>query len=92
MLAELKFDIPKMYKFHKDKSRDVEVDFIRVSPVEGTLPKFTISPQQQLKDREEEQDDSEAGRRRDRRGHKHRRGGRGRPDTRRGQGRGKGKR
>jgi len=29
VVAELKFDIPKMYSFHKEKSRDIEVDFIR---------------------------------------------------------------
>ena len=29
VMAELKFDIPKMYKHHKQKSLDVEVDFIR---------------------------------------------------------------
>jgi len=30
VIAELRFDIPKMYKFHKSKSRDIEVDFIRL--------------------------------------------------------------
>ena len=29
VLAELKFAIPQMYKFHKKKSKDVAVDFIR---------------------------------------------------------------
>ena len=29
VVAELKFDIPQMYKFHKKKSVDVEVDFLR---------------------------------------------------------------
>jgi hypothetical protein len=29
VIAELKFDIPQMYKFHKQKSVDVEVDFLR---------------------------------------------------------------
>ena len=29
VLAELRFDIPKMYKMHKEKSKDVAVDFIR---------------------------------------------------------------
>eukprot|EP00457_Paulinella_chromatophora_P010493 gb/GEZN01010597.1/.p1 GENE.gb/GEZN01010597.1/~~gb/GEZN01010597.1/.p1 ORF type:complete len:366 (-),score=47.94 gb/GEZN01010597.1/:43-1140(-) len=33
VLAELQFDIPKMYKFHKDDSRDVEVDLVRVWPL-----------------------------------------------------------
>lgn len=30
VVAEMKFDIPNMYKFHKQKSKDVEVDLIRV--------------------------------------------------------------
>lgn len=30
VVAEMKFDIPNMYKFHKQKSVDVEVDLIRV--------------------------------------------------------------
>jgi len=29
VLAELRFDIPQMYKFHKSTSKDIEVDFIR---------------------------------------------------------------
>lgn len=29
VLAQLRFDVPQMYKFHKKKSVDVEVDFIR---------------------------------------------------------------
>jgi hypothetical protein len=29
VLAELKFEIPQIHKFHKKKSVDVEVDFIR---------------------------------------------------------------
>lgn len=31
VLAELKFDLPQTYKFHKKKTLDVEVDFIRFS-------------------------------------------------------------
>ncbi len=30
VLAELKFDVPKIYKFHRDKSRDIKVDLIRL--------------------------------------------------------------
>lgn len=30
ILAELKWDIPSMYKFHKKKSVDIEVDFIKI--------------------------------------------------------------
>ncbi|CAH1238111.1 METTL5 [Branchiostoma lanceolatum] len=31
VVAELRFDLPAMYKFHKHKSVDIEVDFIRFS-------------------------------------------------------------
>ncbi|KAI7872979.1 S-adenosyl-L-methionine-dependent methyltransferase [Spinellus fusiger] len=31
VLAELKFDVPMMYKFHKKKSVDIAVDFLRFS-------------------------------------------------------------
>ena len=31
VVAEMRFDIGNTYKFHKDKSRDIEVDLIRVS-------------------------------------------------------------
>ena len=30
VVAEMRFDIPNMYKFHKQKSVDVEVDLIRI--------------------------------------------------------------
>ncbi|KAJ1727281.1 hypothetical protein LPJ61_004653 [Coemansia biformis] len=33
VLAELRFDVPMMYKFHKKKSVDVEVDLLRLTPV-----------------------------------------------------------
>jgi hypothetical protein len=29
VIAQLRFDIPKMYKFHKKKEVDVEVDLVR---------------------------------------------------------------
>ena len=38
VLAQLKFDIPAMYKFHKKKSLDIEVDLIRLElpePADG---------------------------------------------------------
>jgi predicted RNA methylase len=31
VLAELRFDLPATYKFHKKQSIDIEVDFIRFS-------------------------------------------------------------
>jgi predicted RNA methylase len=30
VVAQMKFDIPKMYKFHKENNVDVDVDLIRV--------------------------------------------------------------
>jgi predicted RNA methylase len=30
LAAEMKFDIPQMYKFHEQKSVDVEVDLLRL--------------------------------------------------------------
>ncbi|KAJ2782453.1 Methyltransferase-like protein 5 [Coemansia javaensis] len=32
VLAELRFDVPMMYKFHKKKSVDIAVDLLRLSP------------------------------------------------------------
>ncbi|XP_030044520.1 methyltransferase-like protein 5 [Microcaecilia unicolor] len=32
VIAELRYDLPASYKFHKKKSVDIEVDFIRFSP------------------------------------------------------------
>ncbi len=34
VVAELRYDLPKTYKFHKKKSVDVEVDFIRFERIE----------------------------------------------------------
>ncbi|KAJ2799685.1 hypothetical protein H4R21_003463 [Coemansia helicoidea] len=33
VLAELRFDVPMMYRFHKKKSVDIEVDLLRLTPV-----------------------------------------------------------
>ena len=38
VLAELRFDIPKMYQFHKQKSRDIEVDLIRLELPQSQEP------------------------------------------------------
>eukprot|EP00051_Salpingoeca_urceolata_P028536 m.487368 g.487368 ORF g.487368 m.487368 type:complete len:207 (+) comp24960_c0_seq1:369-989(+) len=32
VVAQLRYDIPAMYKFHKKQSVDIEVDFVRLSP------------------------------------------------------------
>ena len=34
VVAELKYDLPNTYKFHKKKSVDVEVDFIRFERID----------------------------------------------------------
>ena len=34
VVAEMKFDIENMYKFHKEKVKDVDVDLIRVFVME----------------------------------------------------------
>lgn len=45
VLAQLRFDIPQMYKFHKKKSKDVEVDFIRFElPAPAENPTATPPP------------------------------------------------
>lgn len=33
VVAQMRFDLPKVYKFHKEKSVDIEVDLIRVTLV-----------------------------------------------------------
>lgn len=37
VVAEMKFDLPNTYKFHKSKSVDIEVDLLRVSIPEKSL-------------------------------------------------------
>ena len=36
VLAEMKFDVPQMHKFHKRKSVDIAVDFIRLCKPTGS--------------------------------------------------------
>lgn len=45
--AEMSFDIPRMYQFHNQKSKDVEVDLIRV-----VISNESENPQQQEEDDE----------------------------------------
>ena len=33
IVASLKFDVPKMYKFHKQKSKDIQVDLLKIELV-----------------------------------------------------------
>lgn len=35
MLAEMRFDVPKMYAFHTEKSKDIAVDFWRFGHLDG---------------------------------------------------------
>ena len=34
VVAEMEFDVPQMYRFHNEKSRDVQVDLIRINVAE----------------------------------------------------------
>eukprot|EP00123_Amoebidium_parasiticum_P021727 comp7262_c0_seq1/m.2967 comp7262_c0_seq1/g.2967 ORF comp7262_c0_seq1/g.2967 comp7262_c0_seq1/m.2967 type:complete len:211 (-) comp7262_c0_seq1:430-1062(-) len=38
VVAELRYDIPQMYKFHKQKSVDIEVDFLRFDCRQRKIP------------------------------------------------------
>ena len=33
VVAELRYDLPKMHKFHKQKSKDIEVDLLRFTHI-----------------------------------------------------------
>jgi predicted RNA methylase len=35
VVAELRYDIPKTHKFHKHKSKDIEVDLYRFHHIHG---------------------------------------------------------
>jgi len=59
VVAQMKFEIPNMYKFHKEKSVDVDVDLIRVyyleSPTYVSKPEIeTISEKENEGNEEEE--------------------------------------
>ncbi|CAB9529436.1 Methyltransferase-like protein 5 (Partial), partial [Seminavis robusta] len=55
VVAEMKFDIPQMYKFHKQKSMDVQVDLLRIEII-GSNENDT---EEEEEERAEEQEDSE---------------------------------
>ena len=44
VLAEMRFDVPAMYKFHKQKSKDIAVDFLRFE-VPEELRVLELAPQ-----------------------------------------------
>lgn len=50
VLAQLRWDIPNMYKFHKKTSVDIEVDFIRIDLAQyfGFLKYFSTENSQLL--------------------------------------------
>ena len=55
VVAEMKFDIKNMYKFHKDKTKDVEVDLLRIWwDEEEEEPK-----EEEILEKEEEYEESE---------------------------------
>lgn len=45
VIAQLKFDIPAMYKFHKHKSLDVEVDLIRINTAGPNVERIWEMPE-----------------------------------------------
>jgi predicted RNA methylase len=56
VVAQMKFDIPQMYKFHKQASVDVEVDLIRITlPQNKTIP-ATMPPSISANDEMQELD------------------------------------
>ena len=69
VVAEMKFDIPNMYKFHKHKSVDVEVDLIRIwwkeeegngEEVDGeAADKANCNTHEHITKRDEDEDDGE---------------------------------
>jgi len=69
VVAEMRFDIPNMYKFHKHKSVDVEVDLIRIfweedegncEEVDGEdADKDDFNAHENLVERDEEEDEGE---------------------------------
>lgn len=66
VLAQLRYDLPATYKFHKQKSRDIEVDLWRFEvsekkePLEKTSSRQSVGVSiQEKKDREEELQEQE---------------------------------
>jgi predicted RNA methylase len=56
IVAEMRFELPKTYKFHKEKSVDIEVDLIRV-----VLPEdVEVSSKEEGVERASEEDEQEA--------------------------------
>ena len=71
VVAEMKFDIPKSYNFHKAKTMDVEVDLIRifvggdnnVDALEEATQKITLDTEnnlgEELQSKDDEKNDNE---------------------------------
>jgi predicted RNA methylase len=61
VVAEMRFELPKTYKFHKEKSVDIEVDLIRVmlpEDVEATSKEEGVERASEYEQEAEEDDDS----------------------------------
>ena len=57
VLAQLRYDLPATYKFHKQKSKDIEVDLWRfevAEKVEDRVPKSVVSNSDRANDSEDE--------------------------------------
>lgn len=61
VLAELRYDLPATYKFHKHQSRDIEVDLWRfvVPPREADDDRQQRQQQQRREDEQDEEDDED---------------------------------
>jgi predicted RNA methylase len=59
VVAEMKFDLPQTYKFHKERSVDIAVDLIRVDVRVASSPSPTseviLCPSQELNDEQQQQ-------------------------------------
>ena len=61
VVAEMRFELPKTYKFHKEKSVDIEVDLIRVmlpGDVEATSKEEGVERASEDEQKTEQDDDS----------------------------------
>jgi hypothetical protein len=59
VVAEMKFDLPNVYKFHTKKSVDIEVDLIRVRLVSSDNMTLIREPHPSEQQDEDEEDDHE---------------------------------
>ena len=61
VVAEMAFDVPKMYKFHTQQNKDIEVDLIRISIDEKDDDEEEIETNQTFVNEKEEEEDGGGG-------------------------------